>query len=78
MAVEMKVDKVSTGCRWELIQSFCFDEDVFLCLIRGWAKNTFSLFLKTQKLIIYLNSRNKGLLRSTFLVCSMNCLKINR
>ena len=35
MVVEMQVDKVSTGCRWELIQSFCFGEDIFLCLISG-------------------------------------------
>ncbi len=49
MAVEMKVDKVSTGCRWELIQSFCFDEDVFLCLIRGCGEKYFLFVSENSK-----------------------------
>ncbi|MFX1520687.1 MAG: hypothetical protein ACFFCD_12290 [Promethearchaeota archaeon] len=35
MRAEMLADKISIGCRWELIQSFCFNENIFLCLIRG-------------------------------------------
>ena len=41
MVVEKLVGKVSTVCRWELIQSFCFDDDVFLCLIRGCGEKYF-------------------------------------
>ena len=47
MKAEMLADKVSIGCRWELIQSFCFNEYIFLCLIRGCGEKYF-LFVSEE------------------------------
>ena len=47
MVVETLVKKASSGCRWELIQSFCFDENTFLCLIRGCGDKYF-LFISEE------------------------------
>jgi hypothetical protein len=41
---------MSISCRWELIQSVCFDEDIFLCLLRGCGKKYFSFVSENSKI----------------------------
>ena len=50
MVLEALEKKNSTVCRWELIQSFCFDEDIFLCLIRGCGDKYFLFISKETKI----------------------------
>jgi len=37
-------------CRWELIQSVCFNDDIFLCLLRGQDENYFSFISENSKI----------------------------
>ena len=43
-------ERVSTNCKWELLQSVCFDEDTFLCLLRGCGKKYFSFVSENSKI----------------------------
>lgn len=49
MTLEILESEVTTKCRWELIQSFCFDEDVFLCLIKGCDERYFLFISEDTK-----------------------------
>ncbi|MFX1519691.1 MAG: hypothetical protein ACFFCD_07210 [Promethearchaeota archaeon] len=40
----------STSCKWELIQSVCFDENIFLCLLRGCGEKYFSFVSESSKI----------------------------
>jgi len=37
-------------CRWELIQSVCFNDDIFLCLLRGQDEKYFSFISENSKI----------------------------
>ena len=36
--------------RWELIQSVCFNDDIFLCLLRGQDEKYFSFISENSKI----------------------------
>ncbi|MHA2061827.1 MAG: hypothetical protein ACW963_06015 [Candidatus Sifarchaeia archaeon] len=37
-------------CRWELIQSVCFNDNIFLCLLRGQDEKYFSFISENSKI----------------------------
>ncbi len=37
-------------CRWELIQSVCFNDDIFLCLLRGHGEKYFAFVSENSKI----------------------------
>jgi hypothetical protein len=40
----------SVTCRWELLQSFSFEDDIFLCLLRGCGEQYFSFVSENSKI----------------------------
>ena len=43
-------NRESIPCRWELIQSVCFHDDIFLCLLRGQDEKYFSFVSENLKI----------------------------
>ncbi len=46
----MRRNRESIPYRWELIQSVCFSDDIFLCLLRGQDEKYFSFIAENSKI----------------------------
>ena len=46
----MRESRSSAACRWELIQSVCFNDDIFICILRNCGEKYFSFVSENSQI----------------------------